>query len=120
MWLFSYFQELKSPPGHITDHYSWRELLSYHSDFTVSEAFSFMQSLPFHQQAIRSRRFTIIADHYPWIGHMTNMKQTDVSSIIDDVKIDILHPRFLVPDGTSPRELNTHYFEFYNHCILLS
>lgn len=108
MWLFSYFPELKSPLGNITDNYSWRELLSYHSDYTVSEAFSFMHLCHFIPQS------TILADHYPWISHVTNMKQTSVSSIIDAVKITILHPRFLVPDGTSPREVNINSFEFYN------
>lgn len=117
IWLLSYFPELKSHPGNITDHYSWRELLSYHSDSTVSEAFSFMQSLPFHRQALRPHQFTILADHYPWIGH----KQTEVSSIIDTVKIAIIHPRLLVPDGTSPREL-THILlnSTIHRCILPS
>lgn len=86
MW-FSYFSELKSSPGNITDQLSWRELLSCHSDFTVTGAFSFLQSLPFHRQALRPRQFTVIAEHYPWIGHMANMKQMDISSIVDAVMI---------------------------------
>ncbi|XP_075478685.1 uncharacterized protein LOC142519527 [Primulina tabacum] len=120
VWLFSYFPELASLPGSLTEHLSWKDLMSYQSDFTVADIFSFFQSLPFDRPACRPLCFTIKVEDYPWIEHMATVRKTAAQSIVDAVRVTILHPRFLVCDGTSPRDQSTHSFEFYNPTLYLS
>ncbi|XP_075496156.1 uncharacterized protein LOC142533314 [Primulina tabacum] len=117
MWLFSYFPELKFPPGLLSERLSWRELIYFQSHFTIAGVCSFMRSLPFSRAVHCPHFLTITAEEYPWVGHMAASKKINVSSLVENVRTVILHPRFLVHDGTSPRDQSTHVFEFYNPAL---